>query len=1044
MSGDTKTSDIQVTLKNGDKVKVNDHVYCSPNWSIRDGTPYSVARIMEFLPPEVNNAAGGGGAATAVSAALKGKARETYTRVRLAWYYRPSDVSDRNVADARLLLAAIYSEICDVAQLRARCYVVHRDKLGNLADWKRRPDRFYFHRLFDPYIKKEFEVLLATDVRNLPQHIRDVLVSRYEYVVAEKEVVPDLTDSLRLCETCGEWCAHLDAVQCARCKGHFHMSCVNPPLVAKPARGYGWTCAPCSRRHEDQLDGAHPALREGTPKAGSGASVSLGAGAVSSMGLGLVLNAGVTGWSSASTPLSKPRGRGRPRKERPGAAGGVNEEELQVKHYKLWPFRYFGLYTVAEDTMDPDDLIFPRAATRVGPKYQATVAPAPGEPAPPASGASTGTPSSGPADVDERGGDSTVEVLSIVHDFTPREVETLEKVMQRQVVRKDQIQAVDWLTEIVRRASQARLNGRPLESVSMKTPMRSEKWKRQETRYTDREWNDEEVAAFEDGIAQFGAELRSVRDEVGTRSMPQVVRFYGKWKNARLREENARLREPDAYKKAKIPRSGAASPAARASSSMSDAEDASTVDVPTHSHSARSSNYCAACRTRESHVWWKAPKGLATSILCDSCGINWRKYADLNARPTTREETALNAAAAAAVGPGANGAPASASAGGKTRGADKREGTPLTAPGAKRAKVAGPSSAKSTPPPGAAATQHRCLCCWAKGAHGKVLKCTQCGVGAHAGACGAVVEPEEVDAWLCELCENEKTVEYALNTDCLLCPHPPRDAKAGGGGYPPPNTYLRICKPTEGQGWVHALCSVFVPEVQYADAARLRVVEAISTIPKHRWTTKCSLCNVAGGAVVRCGNCPKEYHVSCAWKYGHKFGFEIQPVKSSRRDVTNMVTFKRETGAMNAVICCKEHTSYRRMTYDICEVNDVGETALQVYARTYKQAPVSQSHSLLRKAHRLDQLLHGVPGGASAPGSAGDRDSSFVSEPTPALEHKCAQCGTEYSPFFHPAPEPADPDAWVCHRCHFETQPQPQPQAKVEQVELADVVMVSV
>ena len=41
----------------------------------------------------------------------------------------------------------------------------------------------------------------------MPQHIRDVLVSRYEYVVAEKEVYLDLTDQLRLCETCGEWCA---------------------------------------------------------------------------------------------------------------------------------------------------------------------------------------------------------------------------------------------------------------------------------------------------------------------------------------------------------------------------------------------------------------------------------------------------------------------------------------------------------------------------------------------------------------------------------------------------------------------------------------------------------------------------------------------------------------------------------------------------------------------------------------------------------------------------------------------------------------------
>jgi hypothetical protein len=165
-----------VILKNGEEVRINgkfqfisilysfrdnirnffkDHVYCSPGWSVRDGTPYSVGRIMEFLQPEGKDKA------------KVQKNHDTYfDRVRLAWYYRPSDVSDRPVADARVLLAAIYSEVCDINQLRAKCHVVHRDRISDLAGWKRRPDRFYFNRLFDPYIKKEFEVLPATDVRN--------------------------------------------------------------------------------------------------------------------------------------------------------------------------------------------------------------------------------------------------------------------------------------------------------------------------------------------------------------------------------------------------------------------------------------------------------------------------------------------------------------------------------------------------------------------------------------------------------------------------------------------------------------------------------------------------------------------------------------------------------------------------------------------------------------------------------------------------------------------------------------------------------------
>lgn len=89
-----------------------------------------------------------------------------FTRVRLAWYYRPSDVNDRAVNDSRLLLAAIYSEVTDVNHIRAKCHVVHRDKISDLSGWKKRPDRFYFNRLFDPYIKREFEIIPSTDARN--------------------------------------------------------------------------------------------------------------------------------------------------------------------------------------------------------------------------------------------------------------------------------------------------------------------------------------------------------------------------------------------------------------------------------------------------------------------------------------------------------------------------------------------------------------------------------------------------------------------------------------------------------------------------------------------------------------------------------------------------------------------------------------------------------------------------------------------------------------------------------------------------------------
>jgi hypothetical protein len=34
-----------------------------------------------------------------------------------------------------------------------------------------------------------------------------MLLERFQFVIAEKEVVPDLVDDLRSCDTCGEWCS---------------------------------------------------------------------------------------------------------------------------------------------------------------------------------------------------------------------------------------------------------------------------------------------------------------------------------------------------------------------------------------------------------------------------------------------------------------------------------------------------------------------------------------------------------------------------------------------------------------------------------------------------------------------------------------------------------------------------------------------------------------------------------------------------------------------------------------------------------------------
>ncbi|KAF8202404.1 PHD-zinc-finger like domain-containing protein [Pholiota molesta] len=820
-----------VYLKNGDLVKVNDHVYCSPSWDSRDGTPYSVARIMEFLPPED---------------APKGEESKKYhyTRVRLAWYYRPSDVSDRPVADP----------LCDINQLRAKCHVVHRDKISDLSGWKKRPDRFYFNRLFDPYIKKEFEVIPSHDVRNLPDHIRD------------KEVIPDLTDTIRLCDTCHDWCPSADSVLCDRCKKYFHMRCVQPPLMAKPSRGYGWTCAPCSRKHEEENKSNAPAAR----------------------------------------------GRGRPRKDKSLAE---REENLPVKHFNMWPFRYFGQHTVAEDTL-------------------ANVPPAP-------------DPYNVPSEIEERGGDNTVEVLGIFNTFTESEPEEIKNRLSNDPKQKS---SVDWLTEVIHRLSEAAMEG-SMSNVKIMLN-RLDKWKKQETPYTDKEWSREE----------HGAELRAVRDEVASRSIYEVVRFYGHWKkNAPTKEAGP----PPAPIRAQYKSLAEASSGQHVGHSD---DEASIIAQPSKTPS------CGACRTRESKTWWKAPK------VCGS-----------NVRPL-REESVPTA---------------------KIR--EKREGTPLAGPSTKRPRTS--TSVQSTPPPTISiAAQNRCLGCLKTGPPGKVLKCKQCGFRVHAGTIGVHVDPSAVDAWVCELCENEETLEASINPDCLLCPRASNEDKRRKP-WPPHDSFLRACKPTESQGWAHILCAVFTPELTFTDASRLRLVEGLNTVARHKWQTKCCLCGEQEGAVIRCSDCSKEFHASCAWKQGHRFGFEIQPVKSSRRDTTITTTFKGETGCMNAIVSCKDHDHSKRDIYDICETNEGGETALQVYCQAYKQAPTTQAHGLLRKARRLDTILN-IRSDIQPP----------VQTPTTAPDPECFRCHSQFSPAFYPVTETSlalnghrnGQEVWMCHKCHFD------------------------
>lgn len=64
---------------------------------------------------------------------------------------------------------------------------------------------------------------------------------------------------------------------------------------------------------------------------------------------------------------------------------------------------------------------------------------------------------------------------------------------------------------------------------------------------------------------------------------------------------------------------------------------------------------------------------------------------------------------------------------------------------------------------------------------------------------------------------------------------------------------------------------------------------------------QCVICKERGvGCTVKCEDCLKHVHVSCAWAAGYKFAFEVQPVRNKKRlpKDTVLLTFKGEEGAL--------------------------------------------------------------------------------------------------------------------------------------------------
>ncbi|KAI1756742.1 hypothetical protein F4782DRAFT_526418 [Xylaria castorea] len=341
----------------------------------------------------------------------------------------------------------------------------------------------------------------------------------------------------------------------------------------------------------------------------------------------------------------------------------------------------------------------------------------------------------------------------------------------------------------------------------------------------------------------------------------------------------------------------------------------------------------------------------------------------------------------------------------------------------------------------------------------QVICCRECRLTVHR-SCYGVPDSRNKGKWTCDMCLNDKLPQVSIDYNCVLCPvertehdflEPPKNthkkktekdrekerldrelALKAVEVYQKRQVELRRpvnprepLKRTADNNWVHVTCAVWTPEVKFSSAKALCLSEGIPSIPRTRHEEVCKVCKERGGACVLCHSCRASVHVECAHKSGYLLGFEITPVKGSRRDQHNIVTIGGETGSMSALIWCKEHIPQKTVVHrmhDIVKAEDEESSdvnALQLYVRNFKQADLALTGTV-RKANlanvatkttttALPAIQNRRHSSTTVPNSTPVGQRSIFADAVAIIhqigEKACITCGIDVSPRWHPIDE---------------------------------------
>lgn len=293
------------------------------------------------------------------------------TMFQIQWFYRPRDISKKS-PESRLLFASMHTDTCPISSFRGKLTVMHKQDIEDLDEYVKTANNFFFDKLYDRYMMKFYDVistsyLLKISKNDKSQNFLTALNKRFEYIFIEPQMTKFLINGFQLdsctCETCGQWCSTQDSVSCADCKQSYHLYCLDPPLMKKPSRGFSWHCEACTKKHIKLYQSKRILMLGHDNKLSNATELT---------DIELEDEQTSNADSESDTVVKSDV---LPRYELM-AIEFLKSDKLTLDQRRLaeeWCMRYLGAHSKLEDAVDLDDRSpYPRAATRVGAKHQAS------------------------------------------------------------------------------------------------------------------------------------------------------------------------------------------------------------------------------------------------------------------------------------------------------------------------------------------------------------------------------------------------------------------------------------------------------------------------------------------------------------------------------------------------------------------------------------------------------------------------------------------------------------------------------------------------